>query len=197
MRATSADYLHLLQQLLPTGGAWPRAAGATLTRLLNAFGYGLATAHNRALDAIEEADPTTTTELLSDWERVAGLPDACTAAVAPTVQERRAVLVARLTGRGGQSRQFFIDVAAALGFAVTITEFRPFTSGHSAAGDPLTNGTWAFAWRVNAPETTIVSFRAGQSAAGEPLAKWGNEVLECVLTRLKPAHTTVQFAYGG
>jgi len=196
MRVTSADYLHQLQQLLPVGAAWPRDMEATLTRLLTAYADSLARAHNRTLDMIDEADPRIATERLVDWETTAGLPDACGAS-STTLQERRAALLAKLTGRGGQSRQFFVDLAKTLGFDVTITEFRPFRTGVSACGDPLCSEVWKFVWRVNAPATTVVAFRTGASATGEPLRKWGNGLLECAINAKRPAHTAVHFAYGG
>lgn len=196
MSEMTDQYTAQLQALLPRGRAWPRQPGAVLTRLLAGLAGALARTHNRALDLLDEADPRTTVELLADWERVAGLPDSCLPATG-TVQERRDALVARLTARGGQSRRFFIDLAAALGFTVTITEFRPFRAGAAAAGDALTNGDWVFTWRVEAPATTVREFRAGSSAAGEPLRIWGNALLECALGRVKPAHTIVLFGYGG
>jgi len=196
MRATTDDYLNILQQLLPPGAAWPRDPDATLTKLLTATADGMANSHNRMADLVDESDPRITTEMLSDWEKTAGLPDKC-ATAATTVQERRAALVAKLTMRGGQSRQFFIDLAKILGFDVTISEFKPFTAGQSAAGDPCCGETWRFVWACNAPATTTVQFRAGASSCGEPLAKWGNELLECAITAKKPAHTHVNFTYGG
>ena len=197
MRATTAEYRALLQALLPTGGAWPRAAAAVLTKLLHGLAGEPTRGHNRACDLVEESDPRTAAETITDWERVTGLPDACAAAEVVTLQQRRAAVHAKLTARGGQSRQFYIDLAAALGYAITITEFRPFRVGQSTAGDPCTDEDWWFVWQVNAPETTIIEFKAGASTAGEPLRAWGNKPLECVITRLKPAHTEVQFAYGG
>ena len=155
----------------------------------------MARAHNRALDLFEEADPRTTDELLEDWERVAALPDPCLDA-ADTQQERRFLLEQKIVSSGGQSPQFFIDVAAALGFTVTITEFKPFQAGRSTASEPLQGEAWWFAWNVNGPAVTVREFRTGVSAAGEPLRDWGNELLECVIARLAPAHTATQFAYG-
>ncbi len=194
MGLTAADYRAQLQALLPQGPAWPREEDATLTKFLAGLAEELARVDARAQVLIEEADPRTTLELLPDWERVAGLPDTCT--VQPdTLQERRAALVAKLTALGGASRQYFIDVAAALGFAITITELGPFLAGHSAAGDAAGSEAWRPVWRVNAAEFTITSFAAGISAAGEPLRDWGNEILECVLRRLKPAHTEIEFFY--
>ena len=114
-----------------------------------------------------------------------------------TVQERRDAVVAKYTLIGGQNKQFYIDLAAAIGFTITITEFNPFVAG-SGAGDPISNDDtgWPWAWQVNAPETTIQYFRSGQNTSGDALRKWGNEKLECAITARKPAHTHVSFAYG-
>lgn len=190
------DYIEQLSSLLPPGLAIRRETDTDVYKLLTALAEELARVDGRGDDLLRESDPRTTLEMLTDWETQVGLPDPCLDGVEQTVQERRNAVVARLTGRGGQSRQFFIDLAASLGYTVTITEFRPFRAGISTAGDALTNGDWIFAWRVNAPETTITPFRAGQSTAGEPLRAWGNERLECAIERVSPAHTILQFAYG-
>lgn len=195
MTTTVEAYTELLAALLPRGVAWRSEDGSSINDLLVAMAEEFARVDVRSDDLHDEADPRTTVELLADWERIAGLPDTCLAGATQTMQERRAALVQRLTQQGGQSRQFFINLAASLGYTVTITEFRPFRAGISLAGDALTNGDWIFAWRVNAPETTIVSFRAGLSAAGEPLRTWGNTRLECAIERLAPAHTIVLFGY--
>ena len=196
MAAGPEQYRVLFEQLLPPGGAMAREDGSTTRGVLAALAEEFARADCRADDLVDEADARTTSELITDWERVAGLPDECSD-LGDTLQLRRAALVAKITARGGQSRRFFIDVAAALGFAVTITEFRPFQTGVSTAGEALYDEDWRFAWRVNGPETTVREFRTGESAAGEPLRDWGNDLLECVLARVKPAQTALQFAYGG
>lgn len=195
MAGTVEGYVELLEALLPPGIAWKSEDGTSMRDLLTAMADELARVDARSEALHDEADPRTTVELLADWERVAGLPDNCALGV-QTLQERRAALVARMTARGGQSRIFFVQLAASLGFEVSITEYRPFRAGISRAGDALTNGDWIFTWRVNAPETTITSFRSGLSAVGEPLRKWGNAALECALERVAPAHTIVLFGYG-
>lgn len=190
------DYLAHLQALLPPGAAWSREPGATLTKTLLAQADGLSRVDERTEQMLDELDPRSTTEMIADWERVTGLPDACMGP-ANTLAERRARVLQQLRTLGGQSRQYFIDVAAALGFAITITEFGPFLAGQSCAGHALTNGPdWKHTWRVNAPAVTIRDFTAGNSTAGEPLRAWGNTPLECVINRYKPGHTYVQFAYG-
>lgn len=192
MGMTADDYLAQLQALLPQGPAWPRDAGATLTKLLQAMADELARIDGRAAQLIEEADPRTTDELLADWERVAGLPDSCVTAAQSTAQ-RRAALHAKLTTLGGQSTAYFIALAASLGYTVTITEFHLHTV-EDDVNYPLYGHPWRFAWQVNAPQNTVGTLSVTDTVA-DPLAWWGNELLECVIRRLKPAHTHVLFAY--
>jgi uncharacterized protein YmfQ (DUF2313 family) len=196
MRATVDQYINHLIALLPQGTAWPRDLTSKFAELLAGFAGGLKRSHNRALDLIEEADPRTTIELLSDWERVCGLPDGCTGGMAVTLQERRAAVVAKLNERGGQSRAYFVSVGARLGYDVTITEFRPFTCDISAVGDRTYDEPIRHLWQVNAPIASATYFRAGLSTADEPLVTASNVPLECVFNRLKPAHSKVQFQYG-
>lgn len=195
MSYTKDQYREQLRALLPPGRALPAERGSTLDGLLDAMAEELARVSARMDRLPIEAVPNTTSELLPDWERVAGLPDNCSGQLANTLQGRRADLVTKLTSLGGQSRAYFIGLAAQLGFTVTIDEFRPFRAGTSRAGEAITNGDWVFTWRVNGPPVPVIRFRAGQSAAGEPLASWGNGPLECRFNQLKPAHTNVIFAY--
>lgn len=196
MAVTGADYGRQLGQLLPPGPAWTTEPDSQLQRLLLAFGASLARAHHRADDLDREIDPSTTHEILDRWEAALGLPDKCSGALETTLQGRRNAVVAKLFSTGGQSVEFFQGVGLSLGFDVTISEFRPFRAGRSAAGDPLTNGDWAYTWRVDAPSTTVIPFRAGQSVASEPLQAWGNAALECKLNQLKPAQTILLTGYG-
>lgn len=195
MRSTPEDYQSQLSDLLPPGPAWSREPDSILLQFLRGLAEELSRVHNRALDVIEEVDPRTTLEMLPDWERVFGLPEPC---VDPptTLAGRRAALHEKMIRQGGQSRAFYIALAAGHGFPITITEFHPFVAG-SEAGEPALGEEWWFTWQVNAPETTITSvFQVGYSTVGDPLRSWGNVLLECLLTRLKPAHTVVLFSYG-
>ncbi len=196
MAMTAEDYRDQLLALQPPGAALPVDPDSTWGRLLQALADELARIDGRADDLVDEADPRTTYELLPDWERVAGLPDACTPD-GHTVDARRDALTGRIAGIGGQSAAYFIWLAADLGYSVTITEFRTADAGAAVAGDAINGEPWRFAWQVNAPQTTVTDAVAGSSGAGEPLRAWGNELLECVLRARRPAHTTVLFSYGG
>lgn len=192
---TAEQYRDQLMALAPRGAALPTDLDSVWCRLLKALATELARVDGRADDVLDELDPRTALELLQDWERVCGLPGACSQP-SETIQERRDAAHLVLTAQGGQSGAYFEEVAAALGVPATVEEFHPFRAGSSAAGDPLTNDTWTHAWRMRAPETIVTTFEAGGSAAGDPLAKWGSAAFECYISRLAPAHTILIFAYG-
>ena len=191
---TADDFARALLALLPRGRVWPKEPdaiqAATALGLSGVYAWQTSRANNLLIDAF----PATTSELLPEWELTLGLPDPCTGAN-PSMQQRRAQVVARLTSSGGQSAQFFIDFAAALGYTISVTNYAPFRAGQSRCGQQLGNQDWFFTWSVDAPENTVTHFAAGQSAAGDPLSTWGNDVLECELETLKPAHTILQFHY--
>lgn len=195
MGMTATDYLRQLQALLPPGPAWPKDDAATLTRLLDALATELSRVDGRAQKLIEEANPRTVAELFADWERVAGLPDACAQAFGSdqTMAQRRAALVGRMTTLGGQSPAYFVGLAAALGYAITITEFRAHTVNDDVECT-LYDTAWNFAWQVNAALNTVTAITV-DSTVEEPIAAWGNALLECVIKRLKPAQTAVLFSY--
>jgi uncharacterized protein YmfQ (DUF2313 family) len=192
---TVAEYSVALLALLPRGRIWPRDPDATLAAVARGLAPSAQRLDARAVDLLADAFPGTAYELLPEWEASLGLPDPCSG-LAPTLQQRRAQVVSRLAASGGQSVPYFVSVAAALGYEITVEEFAPARAGTLRAGGAVYGEAWAHAWRVHAPGVTVTYFSAGGSAAGEPLAAWGNASLECVLTRLRPAHTVVQFAYG-
>jgi uncharacterized protein YmfQ (DUF2313 family) len=136
-------------------------------------------------------------EGLDEWERLLGLPDPCLIGVKQTTRQRINAVISKLRGSGGQSKSFFISLAKALGYDITITNFRPARAGLARAGDPINGGDWSFAWRVNAPAVTVTRAAAGMAAAGDPLAAWGNAVLECRFNQMKPAESFLIFGYGG
>ena len=86
-------------------------SGGRLSLLLLGVAQEFVRLEDRALTLVDEADPRTTTEMLSDWETTAGLPDPCHG-LGATVEARRAELVARLTALGSCSRAFYIGIAA-------------------------------------------------------------------------------------
>ncbi|RYY25252.1 MAG: DUF2313 domain-containing protein [Sphingomonadales bacterium] len=194
----AAAYRAMLAQLLPRGSAWASGPDTNLGKLLAGEAEEFARADARAQRLLDEADPRTALELLPDWERVAGLPDACTGAP-DSLGERQAALANKIAQRGGQSRAFFIELAARLGYYIEISEFTSLDAGFSA-GDACNDDGWRFAWLIevligdDAYRAGYAEFCAG-SMAGERLLGFGALDLECLIGRAKPAHTHAIFAY--
>lgn len=189
---TADDYLSQLQALLPRGAAWTREEEANVTLYLLAVADELARVDGRASILIDESDPRTTSEMLTDWERALGLPDPCIT-IAQTVTQRRLAVLNKLTTIGGQSRAYFIALAATLGQTITITEFHPWhVNDH--VNENINGLDWRFAWQVNGVENPVTYWKV-TDAVNDPLAVWDNVALECMFNRLKPLHTILLFNY--
>jgi uncharacterized protein YmfQ (DUF2313 family) len=185
--ATGDDYSEVLHGLRPVG---PAMAGAD--NVLDGLAVEYSRVHNRLNDLLREGDPRTTYELLPEWERAFGLPDGCVD-ISDNLEARINALVVRVRGAGTPTPQYFIDLAEAAGYVITITEFEAHTVD-SDSDALLWAEEVAFLWQVNAPLNTISYFDV-DSDADAYLATWGNSILECLITRAKPAHTHVQFSY--
>lgn len=165
-----------------------------MDKTLGGYSDELTRVDNSTLTFLRELDPRTTVQALPDWERMLGLPDECTGPT-PTIQERRNAVLAKLAGQGGQSARYYVAVAEALGYTITIEEPFPWRFDRDTFEEPLYDETWSFWWIVNSAEFTIKSFTFDNSAFEEPFRFWSNTQLECVLGKLKPAHTRILFVY--
>jgi uncharacterized protein YmfQ (DUF2313 family) len=212
MRRGQPEYFHVLHALLPRGIAWPRWPTTVLMRfvygLAGIFGY----CDGRAADLlVRESDPRSTVEMLDWWERAWGLPDPCWAGMRETIGERQRMLVMKMTMIGGQSRQWFINMARFIGYAIEISEYRPWMTGYDRVGDNRARvngglGRWPaqmghpemrFAWTVHIQRRRLVWFRVSRGQCGiDPHLKIDLALdLECLIRRWRPAHTEVLFDY--
>lgn len=189
-----ADFTSAIQALLPRGLVWPRDLSSVMSQVSAAAAMTWMRHAQSNANLLVDAFPATATGMLPEWESALGLPDPC-AGESPTLQGRRSQVVARLANSGGQSVPFFIAYAKSLGYTVTVTEFTPFRVGQQTAGSALGTEDWAYTWQINAPPQTVTYFNVGISSAGQALASWGNKVLECELSEIKPAHTILNFSY--
>jgi uncharacterized protein YmfQ (DUF2313 family) len=221
VRRSGEDYAYAFQTLLPRGQAWPREKTSTLRKVSDALAWFWGYVDGRVADLIErEADPQKTVELLPEWETAFGLPDPCFPE-ADTIDERQRALVQRMTWQGGQSRQYFIDLVAWLGFDMIIREWSPFMAGISQCGD--TRGLNprpdqglpgeerpddVYRWEIGPPEMRFVWsaqvghegltwFRAASGQVGvDPHLLFRTPFgVECLLMRWKPAHTWLVFNF--
>ena len=175
---TAANYGRALARLLPPGAA---LGGPNIQALLSAFAAMFGSFQARASQLSErELSPETTVELMPVWLADWGLPDCCLPQGA-TLQQEREQLLAKIAAVGYADANYYIAIAAALGWTITITE--------GTAG--------SFTWTINAHRVAPVQvFRAGENRAGDLLEQFAhNTELECVMNRIKPAHTVLIFSY--
>lgn len=132
-------------------------------------------------------------QTLSDYERVYEV----TPRTGATFQERRDQVLAKMAATGGLSIPYFINLAASLGYTITITEPRAFQAGVNRCGDRLFVEGMRWVWQINVlgAQTPLYRFRAGSSAAGERLLSFGVSTLETLFKDLKPAFTDCYFTY--
>lgn len=131
--------------------------------------------------------------LLLDWERVFGvLPE-----IDDPLQLRREKVVQAIKRRGGLSIPYFLALAEAMGYEISIVEPVPFMAGWGEAGQELFGEEIVHQWGVSIANQPLYYFRAGESAAGERLLWWDDQpALEELFRILKPAHTYAYFIYG-
>ena len=222
---TSADFADAFQRHLPTGPVWPRDPDTTQRAAIEALMPTYQRSWSLACDLPAETFPASCVYLLPDWESSLGLPDPC-AGPNPTIAQRQAHVVARLTQSSGPSMPSLMAFAAALGggginlltgedgqvltaedgtslaaltggYQITITEFAPSRLGVFRLGQRLQSAQWAHVWQITTPAVVVTPFRLGQGRLGERFQTWGSSVLECEMQRIKPAHTILRFAYTG
>jgi len=174
------DFQDMLLRLLPPGRAWNRDPTSTMGALALGLAAEFWRLDGRGMDLIEEADPRTTNQMITDWERICGLPDR--AVPRPTtLAARQAAVVDRLVSVATQTDADFIALVARLGYSATITHHTPFAADIGTADSPVYDGASVFWWEVN------ITVPIGTAT---PLV-----LVEHAVTRQAQSHTLVTFNY--
>ena len=199
--ASYQEYEEMLRQLLPPGPAFPRGDyESMMAMLLEVFALELSRIDSRVDALVWEDDPRVSVECFREWLEEWGLPDVCSNLLNNlTDSVLRQLLLFRITVPGGQSKKFFVELAARFGYEIQIDELRPYTV-QSEVMDAMWSTAAAYTWRVNvlsgaAAENTTASMHTVIGGADEPLAWWGDMLLECLIERYKPAQTEVVYGY--
>ena len=194
---TAPEILATLLALLPRGWAWTPAPDTVLAQLLLALADELARFETSAEAQLPQVDPRFALDLLADYERVLG-PDPCgrdLVEAAGGLDDRRRAAHQRWIASGFQTPAYFVALAAALGVPATVTEADVSVLGVIECGMELTPADERFVWLVTLPETRVIEPELGVLECGGFLGELVPSLVECVIRRLAPAHTTPVFSY--
>ncbi|SXF43156.1 Uncharacterized protein conserved in bacteria (DUF2313) [Klebsiella variicola] len=190
------DYTQALLALMPTGLAWTRDVKSAQRAMLRALGNSFSRSDSDSQALLNGGFPSTALMMLSEWESALGLPDDCVIGEIGSISERQRAVVSKLISTGGLNRNYYINVAAALGYQITINHFRPAMCGMSVCDEPINGEEWPFTWQINVPNSSVRYSYSGTTFCGDALASWGNKQLECSISKIAPSHINIIFAYG-
>lgn len=194
MPFSSENYKNTLWLLIPKGLLWRRNEGDGLDLLLAPAADEFAEIDAHA-NGLRYEFPGTATELLTDWEASVGLPDECLGTEELDDDARRLAVLARLTDIPDSTPAGIEALLERAGFTATVQEYAEI-SGDIDALFPA--GQREHVWRLLIEsDAASIYFEAGIGRAGDPLLSFKIPALECLIDRIKPAHTLALFAYIG
>lgn len=194
------DYKKLYQDLMPSGPAWSRDQKAVVSDLGDAAAAFFFYLHQRVEKAGREMFPDSCNETLVDWEEMLELPEPCehgNHAENQTVQERIDAVIAKINRNISPTKENFAKLAEFLGYKVSIVTTPPSVCGIARCGEYLGGAEEAnYYWITIVDGARIAYARCGTAACGERLCRitWAED-LECLLNRIKPAHTLIKLSY--
>ena len=187
-------YREQLHALLPSGPAWPEDIGTVLDNFLDAIAARFADVDLQGARLLDEVRPNTTFHLLTDWERVAGLPDECSV-LGSTITIRRGSLLEKLVTKPTLNASEFERIGRTFGVTITVDELDQ-TRADAISGLDTAGGKWRFVWWISIPMSADLRYFRMTSRVNERFATFErNTELECRLENAAPAHTHLVVGY--
>lgn len=193
----------LLTGLLPKGPAWGTPdntaldQGSVIARFWRSVGAGLAAAYSALYRVTLESTAVTLIDSLGDWEIDYGLPDRCFLGE-QTRPERYRNLLLKIRSLGTITPTDFIDLAASVGYQISIEEPNAFECGRSDCGGSDEIGLAInYHWIVKVGAVPLDYFECGDGECGiTPLLDFPTaQTLECLFRAIAPAWTRPIFDY--
>lgn len=194
-KKTDDTQASLLASRLPSGIAWLSKLdpNSNIYKFLLALAKEFNLFETKVNNLVCELDPTTTEDLIENWEKEVGIPDGCID-VASNLQDRRDNVLLKIRGLNVQTAQDFIDLAASYGFTIQIQP----AAVHLF---PLIFPHYFFGSAKEARFTVFVDFQSEVNPSVFPLAfpyQFGfsqTKIIECLFQKLMPATVNVIYRY--
>jgi uncharacterized protein YmfQ (DUF2313 family) len=169
--------------------------GTNLRALLQGLGFEFFRTELLFERVYEEYDPRTTTELITEWEKLLGIPDGCIS-ISTDIETRRSNVILKLTALGIQTVDDFITLAERLGYEITIdagADFGLFTFVFPITlFDNAQQARFAMRVNINLPPQEAFTYTFPLTFGVEKAT-----ILECFFQQLKPANVKIIFNYNG
>ena len=120
---TKEQHTDVLASFVPPGRSYGASVveDSGLRRYLGASSNEFKRLQDLFSTFLEQLDPSTTENFITEWENAIGIPDSCIP-VAATDAERRDNIVLKLNALSVQTEQDFIELAATFGFTITFID---------------------------------------------------------------------------
>lgn len=181
-RYNADEYTSAIQSLLPVGRVWPKMSDSVISAVIRSLAEAYQHSDADATQLLMDSFPGSSSALLPEWEATLGLPDDCACNVSNDEITRRHAVISKLIGTGGQSATYFISLAKAMGYGISIKQYRQARAGLSVCGDAINGDRWPYVWEVN------VTNASNDSTCSLKL-------LLCRLAEFSPAHTKFALTY--
>lgn len=185
-----------LGSFLPGGRLFSarNSSGSFFRRFLTSVSKEIRRVRLKIIDIAYQHDINNTSELLTNWEKTVGIPDECFS-LDYSIEDRRKHVIVKLMANGAQTEQYYIDLAAYLGYTITIEH-----PEDSAVTFPL-EFPWEFSSARELRFTVIFHFSTSLAKGVFPLdfpwdfTSGATSFLECFFNTLKPVHVNFVYVY--
>jgi len=192
----AAGYAVAMKSLLPQGRVWQINEGSSQAAVIDGLALTTQRSDSAAISLIQGAFPATADQLISEWNQTLGIIDPCFGAPTSSFTNQQQI-VAKLSATGGQSPQYFIDLALSLGYVIKITQYT-YHSVMKPVTAALSSKDWALTWQVDFAVANSYTASVEQSV-GSPIGSGGYpanmQAVICILNKYKPAHTNLIFKF--
>jgi uncharacterized protein YmfQ (DUF2313 family) len=167
--------------------------GSTLRKILEGLALEWLNFNDKLDKVSNEYNPTSTTDLIQDWETFVGIPDSCIS-VASTLEQRRLNILLKLAGVNVSTETQFKNIAAILGYNIQVS------NGIVTSTFPLVL-PFLLIEEASAPFTIVITLPSSLAPKGFPLTlpftltSQQPQILNCLFNKLKPANTQLFFRY--
>jgi uncharacterized protein YmfQ (DUF2313 family) len=144
MARTALQYKQLIKGLFPRGRAWNKELDSVLDQYCYALAEEFTRIEGRQIDLKREGHVIYASELLDEYETDYGINNSSLSDA-----ERQQILHTMLLSTGGLYPTYYIEVLAALGYTITITEYTPAWVNVATIGDTVGDQSIIFIFTAN------------------------------------------------